>query len=136
MQGQIFQFAGSLLAILALAWIARALRLGAPPKLLDEASARFHANAAVDDFETVELAIDRDGKGAILRDSGGRILLLRPHGAHFAGRLVTPVMAASAQGDSLVVDTNEHRFGKVTLQLDNAQYWAEAINAVNAAHDI
>lgn len=135
MQGQIIQFAGSLLAILALAWIARALRLGPQKKLLDESAAHFHANQTVDGFEPVECAVDSNGDGAILRDSDDRILLLRPHGAHFAGRLVTPAMTAKAQRGLLVIETNERQFGEVTMQLDNAQYWADAINAVNAAHD-
>lgn len=135
MQNQIIQFGGSLLAILALAWVARALRLGISAKLRDDADARFLANEAVDGFEATDLAIDRDGNGAILRDSSGRILLLRPHGVHFAGRLVTPPMIAYAHNDALVIETKERRFGDVTLQLDNAKYWADAINAVNAAHD-
>lgn len=135
MQGQILQFAGSLLAILLLAGIARALHLGAPPKLRDDAAALFHADQAVDGFDPVEIARDRDGNGAILRDRQNRILLLKPHGAHFAARLATPRMVAKIQDGMLIIQTGERRFGDVSLQVGNAPYWADAINAVNITSD-
>lgn len=135
MPGQLIQFAGSLLAILLLAWLARALRLGTTPVLHDDDEVRRHANQAVDGFDPVEIARDRDGHGAILRNASGILLLLKQHGAHFAGRIITPVMAASAQDDTLIVQTGERRFGDVALRVDNAPYWADAINTVSMRGD-
>lgn len=125
------QFAGSLLAILALAWLARALRLGKPPRLLDDAAARYHANAAVEGFAPVDIARDRDGRSAILRDAHGRFLILKPHGAHFAARLLKPPMTARTQDGALVIQTGERLFGDVTLQIADPQAWENAINAIN-----
>lgn len=125
------QFAGSLLAILALAWIARLLRLGSTPRLLDDMAARFHANAAVEGFAPVDIALDRGGKGAILRDAHSRFLVLKPHGAHFAARLLTPAMKATTRDGALVILTGERLFGEVTLQIADPQSWENAINAIN-----
>jgi hypothetical protein len=63
MIGQMLQFAGSLIAILALAWFARRLDLGGDTRIRDEAHLRELAEEALCGFEPVEIAIDRVGTG-------------------------------------------------------------------------
>ncbi len=135
----LLQFLGSLVAIVALAGIARWLGLGPAPCLANEEAARRAAQEAVDGFCANDVAIDRDGKGAILRDSHGRILLLRPHGAHFAGRILGPAARASTrtcpQGRALVVASGERRFGESAIVLADPETWAARINAVSKPDD-
>lgn len=129
----LLQFGGSLIAIFALFWFARRLGLGPAPKLASEAEARAAADAAVSGFHPIALSIDREGEGALLRDAAGRVLLLRRHGAHFAGRLLGPLAQAHIEGDSLIVDTAERRYGAVRLTLDEAPAWERAIEALKEA---
>ena len=80
---QALQFAGSLAAVLALAWFARRLGLGGDPRLRDPAEVRRLANEALSGFEAQDVVLDRAGIGALLRDPAGRIMLLRRHGARW-----------------------------------------------------
>lgn len=126
------QFLGSLAAILALAGVTRWLRLGPAPRLADEAAARTAADEAANGFEAVALALDRNGSGAVLRDAAGRIVLLRPHGTHFAGRLLGDAATARIEGGALLVDSGERPYGTTLLEVPEAQAWADAINAPGA----
>jgi hypothetical protein len=121
------QFVGSLVAILARAWIASGLRLGPAPKLKDEADARRIADQAISGYVPVALALDRDGKGALMRDADGRLLLIRQHGTHFAGRILTPGASARCEGEALIIDSGERHFGSTRLVLPDPQGWARAV---------
>ena len=123
----LLQFIGSLVAILGLAGLARWMRLGPEARLDSDTAARAAAEDAVSGFCPVEIARDEQGRGALLRDGSGRILLLRPHGSHLAGRLLTPAASARIEGDLLVVDTAEKRYGTARLRLADAPAWMHAI---------
>ncbi|WP_370033688.1 hypothetical protein [Qipengyuania mesophila] len=126
----LLQFLGSLIAILALAGVAWWLKLGPEPRLADEDAARRAADEAISGFEPVAIGLDRSGRGALMRDAAGRILLLRPHGVHFAGRLLPREARARLEGDELEIDPGERRYGKARLVLEDASAWASAIEAV------
>jgi hypothetical protein len=128
----LLQFLGSLVAIFALAGIAVWLKLGPTPRLADEDAARIAAEEAVSGFVPVAIGLDRDGGGAVMRDTAGRVLLLRPHGVHFAGRILTPAARAQQDGDTLVIDTAEKRYGAARLVLDDASAWVDAIDAIKS----
>ena len=123
----LLQFIASLMAILALAGVARWLRLGAAPRLGDENAARIAAQEAVAGFDPVAIAVDRQGRGALLRDASGQVMVLRQHGAHFAGRLLAPTATARRDGDMLIVDTADRRFGVARLEVADADAWANVI---------
>ena len=128
MSAQALQFGGSLLAILALAWLAHRLGLGGDARIRDEAHLRELAEEALCGFEPVAVAIDRAGFAALARDGAGRIMLLRRHGAHFASRLLDSHANARLDRNLLVVGTADKRFGEVTLDLGNdAQAWAASL---------
>ena len=131
MPDQLIQFLGSLAAILLLAAIARGFRLGPAPELKDESDARRAADEAVDGFAPLEIALDAQGRGAVMSDAQGRILLLRPHGTHFAGRLLTARAKARIEGETLVVDTAERRFGAAHLEVADPQAWVQRIEAID-----
>lgn len=124
----LLRLGGSLLAIFALAGLAWKLGLGGDLRIRDEAQARELAEEAMCGFDAVDVAIDRAGHAALLRDAGGRVLLLRRHGAHFAARLLTGHAHARLDRTLLVIGPVEKRFGKVTLDLGpQAQYWAASL---------
>ena len=77
----LLQFGGSLVAILALYWIARRLGLGGDARIRSEDDARDLAEEAHCGFEPHEIALDREGRGALLRDDKGRVMVLRHIGA-------------------------------------------------------
>lgn len=126
----LIQFVGSLVAILLLAGIARWLKLGPEPRLADDEAARIAADEAVSGFEPIAIGRDRDGRGAVMRDAAGRVLLLRPHGGHFAGRLLARDAQVRREGDTLEIDPGERRYGTVRLVLDDPKAWVAAIEAV------
>ncbi|WP_233998084.1 hypothetical protein [Erythrobacter sp. QSSC1-22B] len=126
----LLQFVGSLAAIVALAALAWWLKLGPARRLENDADARREASEAVDGFEPVEIAIDREGRAGLLRDAGGQILLLRQHGTHFAGRVLTPAASARIDTGALVVDTAEKRYGGVRLELDDPSVWLQHIESL------
>lgn len=126
----LLQFLASLLAIFALAGLAYWLKLGPSPRLADEDAARLAADEAVSGFIPVAIGLDREGRGAVLRDVSGRVLLLRPHGVHFAGRLLTAAARVHRDDGALVIDTAEKRYGSVRLMLDEPSAWVQAIEAI------
>ena len=132
---ELLQFLGSLVAILALAGLAYALRLGGKPKVTGMEAARSLANEAVDGFVAETIALDEQGNGAIMRDAQGRILLLKPHGNKFAGRILTTRVSARISDGQLVIDSGERRFGSSKLDLADSQTWADAINQLRQQND-
>lgn len=135
----LLQTAGSLVAILALAGLAWAMKLGGMPRLDSEAAVRRAASEVEDGFIPVALARDAEGAAALARDAGGRIIVIKRHGNRFAGRVLGPAARARLEDSpgefNLIVDPGEPHFGKVFLTLPDPQAWAEAINAVDGPSD-
>ena len=126
------QFLGSLAAILAIAWLVRRMGLGGELRIRDEDHARELADEQVHGFAPVEIAIDRAGAGAIMRDAEGRVLVLRRHGAHFAGRILTGRAVIRHDQGQLIVAPDAARFGTVTLDLGDdsenaAAHWSASL---------
>jgi hypothetical protein len=133
----LFQTAGSLVAILALAGLAWWLKLGGAPALDSDEAVRRAAGEVEDGFAPI--AIARDGKAALARDATGRIMVIKRHGNRFAGRVLGPGTTARLWRDlgqtAVEVDPGEARFGKVFLDIPDAKTWAEAINRLNGPQD-
>lgn len=124
----LLKFGGSLVAIVALAWLARRLGLGGDLRIADEDHARALADEAICGFDPLDIAIDRAGMGALLRDARGRVLLLRRHGTHFASRLLDSYAHARLDRNFLTLATTDTRFGSVTLDLgQKAPEWAASL---------
>lgn len=126
------QFAGSLLAILALAWIAQRMGLGGDARIRSEEEARALADEALHGFDPVDIVIDKAGMGALCRDAEGRVLLLRRHGSHWASRLLDQQTDARLDGSFLTL-TADRRFGGVTFDLgDEAAIWAASLRRITS----
>jgi len=130
----LLQFGGSLVAILALAGLARWLGLGGTPRLATAEDVRRIAGELVDGFACRRLSHDREGAAALVEDAAGRVMLIKRHGNRFAGRILGPEARARLQDGpgaaALVVDCGEPRFGKVILDLPDQVAWAQTINAI------
>ncbi len=125
---QLAQIGASLVAILLLAWLCRWMRLGEDVRITGEDHARRLAAEAHCGFTPNELALDRAGIAALLRDDQGRVMLLRRHGAQFAGRLLDSHAFARLDRNLLTIGTDEKTFGTITLDLgDKAQVWASSL---------
>ena len=124
----LLQFGGSLVAILALFFVARALKLGGKPKLGDDAQVQACAREVLDGFDVQRIAIARSGDAALAQDDAGRIMVLKRHGNRFAGRILSPAAKVREEVDALIVDTGEVRFGEIRLSIKDPAYWADAIN--------
>jgi hypothetical protein len=128
MTAQLLQLAGSIVAILFLAWLARYWGLGGDVRIRNEEQARDIAEEIICGFDPVDIAIDRAGIGALMRDDKGRHLLIRRHGAQWAGRLLDNHNETRLDQNFLTVGTGEKTFGTVTLNLgEQAQYWAAGL---------
>ncbi len=122
------QLAASLAAIVLLAGLAHWLGLGGDVRLRDESEACELAAAALAGFAAREVVLDRARIGALLRDSQGRVMLLRRHGVHFAARLLDSHAGVRLDRNFLHIATRDRSFGAVTLDLGPAaQAWAGSL---------
>ena len=128
MTGQLIQLAASVAAILFLAWLARYLGLGGDLRIRDEAHARALADEVYFGFQPVDIVLDKAGIAALMKDAQGRHLLIRQHGAQFAGRLLDRHSESRLDQNFLTIGTGERTFGKITLNLGkDAQHWASGL---------
>lgn len=128
------KFGASLVAILGLAWLARSMGLGGDVRIRNADHARFLANEAIEGFEPVDIALDKAGIGALLRDANGRQMLLRRHGAAWVARLLDGSTEARLDRGFLTIGTGEKTFGTVTLHLGEAAgVWAAGLRRLPPA---
>ena len=118
MSGDLLVFAGSLAGVAALVLASRLLGLGRNPRIADEGEARELAGNAIPGFDPHDVALDAAGRGALVRDRAGRVVLLSPHGARFVGRMLETPGNPERRGGQLTV-------GGVPLELGSkAAAWA------------
>ncbi len=133
---RILQFAGSLIAILVVGALVFALKLGRSTSLSTHTDAARAAAQVHDGYAANQSAISEAGNAAVLSDKAGQIMVIKAHGAHFAGRLLGAEASASVQGNVLSIATGEARFGTVSLTLTKADTgpdtWASAINQLGS----
>ena len=108
------QLSGSLAAILALAAIAWALRLGRDARIDSPEEAAGAAEAALAGFEAANVVVGADGGGALAVGTDGRLAAIKRHGARAAVREVTWAKVRPTPAGALV-ETGERLFGRVLL---------------------
>ncbi len=128
MNAQLIQLGGSLVAILLLALIAKWLGLGRDVRIANVAEAKALAASAIAGFDARDVALDRAGLGALLRDDAGRFMILRRHGARFVGRMLDSHSHCRLDRDFLNVATSEYFARPVILHLGkDAKIWASRL---------
>ena len=121
----LIQTGASLAAVFFVAWLVGRMGLGADPRIEDAAHAIRLAEEAEAGFGGTEVARDRAGFAAIVRNAEGRMMLVRAHGNHFAARPVDAATVGRLDKDFLTLTMPEKTFGAVTLQLGkDAGMWA------------
>jgi len=119
---------GSVVGVLGLGLAAHLLGLGADVRIADADHARILADEAHCGFDPVEVAVDRAGTAALLKDADGRHMLIRVHGNHFAARFLDPPFFGRLDRRLLTLSTGDRMFGQVTLDLgDQASHWASGL---------
>lgn len=131
--GIALQAIGSLIAVLLVFALVRALGMGSDVRIADEAEARALAEEARCGFDPVEIALDRARIGALLRNAAGDVMLIRRHGARFAARVLSSHAGARLDRGFLTLSTDDPHFGSITLDLgDQAQVWAASLRRLGA----
>lgn len=113
---------GSLVAVLALAGVAAWLKLGGDP--LDENAAAEAAGDMLPGFVPEAVLIGIDGAAGLVRGRGGRVALVKRHGAQPAVRELARPVGLGMASDGVVVRSDDRMFGDVILRgrkLDEAQ---------------
>ncbi len=127
------QAVGSLIAVLLVFMVVRALGLGNDVRIADEAEARALAEAARCGFDPVEVALDRARIGALLRNQADEVMLIRRHGARFAARVLSSHAGVRLDRGFLTLSTEDPHFGTITLDLgERAQVWAASLRRLGA----
>jgi len=122
----------SLVMVLALYGLARALRLGGDVRIADAAHAIALAEATFPGFDAEAVTLDRARIGALVRNREGRVMLIRRHGARFVGRELTNHKGIRLDRHTLTLETGDPRFGDLTLDLGaDAQSWAASLRRLN-----
>ena len=128
----LIQLAGSLVAVLFVAWLVKRMGLGTDPRIADAAHAIRLADEAETGFGGIEVARDRAGFAAIVRNAAGQMMLVRAHGNHFAARPVDAAVVGRLDKDFLTLTMPEKTFGAVTLQLGkDSGMWASRMRELN-----
>lgn len=110
----IVKLLASLGAILVLAGIAWALRLGRDAPIASPEEAAAAAEAALAGFEARDVVLGADGAGALAIGTDGRLAAVKRHGARAAVREVG-WSSVRPTDKGAVVETGERRFGAVRL---------------------
>lgn len=128
----LIQLGASLVAVLFVAWLVGKMGLGGDPRIADDAHAIRLAEEAEAGFRGVEVARDRAGFAAIVRNGEGRQMLVRAHGNHFAARPIDAAVEGRLDKDFLTLTMPERTFGAVTLHLGkDAGMWASRMRDLN-----
>ncbi|HTN15567.1 MAG TPA: hypothetical protein VL094_12265 [Sphingomonadaceae bacterium] len=123
-------FAASLAGVIFLVLVSRWLGLGRGATIASEAEARELADNALCGFVPTDIGLAPGGRGALLRDSRGRIMLLAPHGARFAARLLDANACVTRDGTRLTVTISDRTFPATTMDLGpDAEAWERRITA-------
>lgn len=117
----------SLFGIITLIFLARALGFAKVPVLADAGAARRIAADAVPGFDGAEVALARDGRGALVAARDGRVALVRPLGDRWVVRLVNGAEAQVHAG-TLRIAVPEWMFPPAEIDLGAAaSVWARRL---------
>jgi hypothetical protein len=121
----------SLLAVLALGWLARLMGLGGDVRIRDADHARQIAFDGLYGFAATDVALDRARYSALVKDAAGRHALINVKGNKFVVRNVHPPIEGRLDQALLTIDLQEPDFAPVTLNLgEQAQYWASGLRHI------
>ena len=128
---QIIQIGASLVAILAMAGLAKWLDLGGDARIADADHAKKIAFEGIYGFTGVDAVIDRAGYSALVRDAANQHVLIFKHGAQFVTRMLSAPIEGRLDQKFLTLNVGDMGVAPVTLNLgDAAQYWAAGLRHI------
>lgn len=107
---------GSLASVLALALIARLLKLGGA-SIGSKDEAAHLAEDALSGFVARQAFLSTDHAAAAVVGVDGTLALIKRHGAQFAVRRLAPPVAFAVEGPAVTIASGERLFGSVKLTL-------------------
>jgi hypothetical protein len=107
------ELSGSVTAVLVLAVLAWALKLG-QSKIVDAPTACRLAEEMLAGFVARRAIVSQDGSAALVAGNG-TIAVLKRHGARVAARRLIPPLRIREAVEGVTIDTGERMFGPVTL---------------------
>ncbi|MDM7955904.1 hypothetical protein [Blastomonas sp.] len=105
-----------LAAILAVAGLVWLLQMG-DSRIGDADDAARIAEEQIAGFESGPVLMSSDGEAALVEGTDGRIVILKRHGAHCAGRVLQKPLRVHRCSEEWRVETGDPRFGQVSLAL-------------------
>lgn len=105
---------GSLAAVLALAGVAWALRLGGGG-IANGQAAKTAAEEALSGFVSVDAILAEDGQAALVTGGDGSVALLKLHGAQIAARRLQPPLLIARSDGLAHIDSGERGFGRIAI---------------------
>jgi hypothetical protein len=131
MMAELAKLAASLVAVFAVAWLVKGMKLGGEARIRDAAHAIQLAEEAEVGFGGTDVALDKAGFAAIVRNQDGRQLLVRAHGVQFAAREISADFTGRLDKNFLTLIAPEKTFGSVTLHLGrDAGLWASRMRDI------
>ncbi len=122
---------GSLVAVLALGWLARFLHLGRDARIEGLEHALRLADEGQYGFRGTDAALDLAGYSALVKDALNRHVLIQSKGGHFVTRQIVPPIEGRLDQKLLTIDLQQPDFEPVTLNLgERAQYWASGLRHI------
>lgn len=106
----------SLAAILAVAGLVWLLQLG-ESRIGDADEAARIAEEQIAGFKSGPVLMSGDGEAALIEGTDGRVVILKRHGAHCAGRVLQRPLRGHRCSEGWKLETGDPRFGKVALSL-------------------
>jgi hypothetical protein len=123
MNAELLQLMISLAGIAAMTGICRLLFGAGDMKLPDAETLAASMARDIPGFRAVRCARSRDGKSALVEDSGGAVHLAVMRGDGLVTRKLGRGISLARDGDRLALMLKDFTLGKVALELDDAPAW-------------
>ena len=112
----IWQLAGSIIGVFAIAALVRYLGMG-QVKLADEGQAQRLAEDMVSGFQATEVILSDNRDAALLIGKDKSFVTLKTHGSKFAARHIRSQPNFVHVGSNIEIDSGERAYGKIMLKL-------------------
>lgn len=114
----------SVLAVLLLIGLAFAMNFRAQPQL-DEAAARDEAEARLAGFRATDVALAKDGRGAVLLGADHSLAILLPFGDSWISRRLERGVEIAHRDGVLIVKLKEPMLPEARLPLERLPAWLQ-----------
>ena len=126
MEGQLWQFLGSLIAVTALVGLAHWLGFSRTGRLADKEEAALVARLTPGGFDPLDIAMDTGGRGALCRDEAGKLVLVAPHGGQLIPHRIARGTAPHINDKCVSLTLPSGRTIELELSISVADWFSDA----------